>query len=300
MSLLVVGSIAYDNIETPYGKRRNILGGSAVYFSYSACLFSPVRLVGVVGDDFKFDEELESMKARRIDMHGLKVARGRTFTWTGRYVDDMSRAETINVELGVFGSFQPIIPPAYKDSKYVFLANGSPKTQKKVLDQIKRPKLVVADTMNFWIANEKKALLKLIENIDGLIVNSDEVKQLTGMYHIITGAREILKWGPQMLIIKKGEHGALLVTKEAFFAIPGYPVEVVRDPTGAGDSFAGGMMGYLAGTGDLSVKGLKKSLLYGNVVASFTIEDFGVERLKQISSARIAYRYNQLMKMMTL
>jgi sugar/nucleoside kinase (ribokinase family) len=300
MSLLVVGSIAYDNIETPYGKRRNILGGSAVYFSYSACLFSPVRLVGVVGDDFKFDEELESMKARRIDMHGLKAVKGKTFTWTGRYVDDMSRAETINVELGVFGRFQPIIPTAYKDSKYVFLANGSPKTQAKVLDQIKNPKLVVADTMNFWIANEKKALLSLIEKIDGLIVNSDEVKQLTGMYHIITGAREILKWGPRMLIIKKGEHGALLVTKDDFFAIPGYPVEVVRDPTGAGDSFAGGMMGYLAGTKDLSAKGLKKSLLYGNVVASFTIEDFGVERLKQISSAKIAYRYNQLMKMMTV
>ncbi|MFA5794606.1 MAG: PfkB family carbohydrate kinase [Candidatus Brocadiia bacterium] len=300
MSLLVVGSIAYDNLETPYGKRRNIMGGSAVYFSFSASLFSPVRLVGVVGEDFSFDEELESMKARKIDMRGLHTAKGKTFTWTGRYVGDMSQAETLSVELGVFGKFQPVIPNVYKDSKYIFLANGSPKTQKKVLDQIKRPALVVADTMNFWISNEKKSLIKLIENIDGLIVNSDEVKQLTGMYHIITGAREILKWGPRMLIIKKGEHGALLVTKDDFFAIPGYPVEVVRDPTGAGDSFAGGMMGYLASTRDLSARNLKKSLLYGNVVASFTIEDFGVERLKQITPARIAYRYKQLLKMITL
>ncbi|MFH1227668.1 MAG: PfkB family carbohydrate kinase [Planctomycetota bacterium] len=300
MSLLVVGSIAYDNLETPYGKRRNILGGSAVYFSYSACLFSPVRLVGVVGNDFSFDKELESMKARRIDMQGLRVAEGKTFTWTGRYDGDMSRAETLNVELGVFGKFQPEIPLPYRDSRYVFLANGSPKTQKKVLDQIRKPKLVVADTMNFWITNEKKALLRLIENIDGLIVNSDEVKQLTGMHHLIKGAQEILKWGPRMLIIKKGEHGALLVTKNNFFAIAGYPVEVVRDPTGAGDSFAGGMMGYLAGTDDLSITNLKKSLLYGNVVASFTIEDFGVERLKQISPAKIAYRYKQLLKMISL
>jgi sugar/nucleoside kinase (ribokinase family) len=300
MSLLCVGSVALDTIETPHGKVENILGGSAVYFSYGASFLSPVRLVGVVGNDFSQEEELELLKSRRVDLRGLRTENGQTFRWTGRYVGDMGRAETLSVALGVFGDFQPVIPPYYQDSKYVFLANGSPKLQRKVLSQIRRPKLVVCDTMNYWIANEKKALLSLIERIDGLIVNNDEVMQLTGMYHTVSAAREILKWGPKMLIIKKGEHGALLITKNDFFAIPGYPIEVVRDPTGAGDSFAGGMMGYLAHSDDVSVKNLKKALLYGNVVASFTIEDFGLEGLKDTGRKQVQDRYKKLLSMITV
>jgi len=300
MSLLVVGSVALDTIETPHGRAKNILGGSAVYFSYGAGFFSPVRLVGVVGTDFSQDEELELLKSRRVDLRGLKTEPGKTFRWSGQYVGDMGRAETRAVSLGVFGDFQPVIPPYYQDSRYVFLANGSPKLQKKVLSQIRKPKLVICDTMNYWIANEKKALLDLIERIDGLIVNNDEVHQLTGMHHTVSAARAILKWGPKMLIIKKGEHGALLITKNDFFAIPGYPIEVVRDPTGAGDSFAGGMMGYLAHSDNLTVKNLKKALLYGNVVASFTIEDFGLEGLKDTGRKQVQARYKKLLSMITV
>ena len=300
MALLCVGSVALDSITTPFGRKDNILGGSAVYFSYGASFFSPVRLVGVVGNDFSQEEELELLKSRRVDLRGLKTEPGQTFRWTGRYVGDMGRAETLSVALGVFGDFQPVIPPYYQDSRYVFLANGSPKLHRKVLSQIRRPKLVVCDTMNYWIENEKKALLSLIERIDGLIVNNDEVMQLTGMYHTVSAAREILKWGPKMLIVKKGEHGALLITKNDFFAIPGYPIEVVRDPTGAGDSFAGGMMGYLAHSDNLSTKNLKKALLYGNVVASFTIEDFGLEGLKDTGRKQVQARYKKLLSMITV
>ncbi|MCK5578141.1 MAG: sugar kinase [Planctomycetes bacterium] len=299
MSLLVVGSIAFDTIETQMGKADSILGGSAIYFSYSASFFKHVNLVGVVGEDFAM-EELEFLKARKVGLLGLKVEKGKTFRWHGRYHKDMCGRDTIAVELNTFGSFQPKIPKEYKKSKYVFLANASPQLQQSVLDQIARPKFVVCDTMDYWIEHEKKALLKLIKNIDGLIVNNEEVLQLTGMYHLIGAAREILKWGPKLLIVKKGEHGALLITKKDFFAIPGYPVEVVRDPTGAGDSFAGGMMGYLAQAPDLSFKTIKKALLHGNVIASFTIEDFGLERLKRTASREVKSRYKNLTRMMTV
>jgi sugar/nucleoside kinase (ribokinase family) len=299
MSLLVVGSIALDTLETPLGKKHNIAGGSAVYFSYSASLFCPVRLVGVVGNDFP-PQELEFLKARKIDLAGLQVEKGKTFSWHGRYVGDMCSAETISVNLNTFGTFNPVIPKSYQDSKYLFLANGSPVLQMKVMSQMKRPKLVIADTMNLWIEHEKKALLKLIGEIDGLILNNDELKQLTGMYHVVAASREILKWGPKLLIIKKGEHGALLITKKDFFAIPGYPVETVCDPTGAGDSFAGGMMGYLAKTDDIAVRNIKKALLYGNSVASFTIEDFGLERLKRLNYAQLQKRYNDMKAMISV
>lgn len=299
MSLLVVGSLALDTIETPHGQRKNIPGGSAAYFSYSANFFSRVRLVGVVGRDFP-PEELVSLKARSIDLTGLSIQRGKTFAWHGRYVGDMAAAKTVSVQLNTFGTFKPKLPVSYRNSRYVFLANGSPHLQKKVLSQLKRPKFVLADTMNLWIEHEKRALLSLIEKIDGLIVNNDEVKQLTGIYHLVTAAREILKWGPKFLIIKKGEHGAVLITKKDFFAVPGYPIEVVKDPTGAGDSFAGGMMGYLARTDNLSLRNLKKSLLFGNTMASFAIEDFGLERLKQINRQKVMKRYQTLLDMISV
>jgi len=299
MSLLVVGSVALDTIETPYGKKNRIMGGSSIYFSYSASLFGPVNLVSVIGKDFPL-EELEFLKARKVDVKGLKMEPGKTFAWCGRYIGDMCKAETISTELNTFGTFNPVIPDKYKKSDYVFLANGSPILQMQVLKQIKPPKLVFADTMNLWINTEKKALLKLISQIDGLILNNDEIKELTGMHHIVAAAKEILKWGPRFLVIKKGEHGALLISKDTFFAIPGYPVEVIRDPTGAGDSFAGGMMGYLAKTNKISTTNIKKALLYGNTVASFTIEDFGLERLKRVSPRKINERYKSLKAMISV
>lgn len=299
MSLLVVGSIALDTIETPYGKRKSIPGGSAIYFSYSANAFSKVRLVGVVGNDFP-PEELVSLKVRSIDLTGISIQKGKTFAWHGRYLGPMATAQTVSVHLNTFGTFEPKIPVSYRNSRYIFLANGSPRLQKKVLNQLNRPKFVLADTMDFWIKHEKKALLNLIEQIDGLIINNDEVRQLTGIYHLVTAAREIMKWGPKFLIIKKGEYGAVLITKNDFFAVPGYPVAVVKDPTGAGDSFAGGLMGYLAQTDNLSLRNLKKSLLFGTTLASFTIEDFGLERLKQINRQKIRKRYQALLHMISI
>lgn len=297
MSLLVVGSTALDTLQTPFGKRRNILGGSAIYFSFSARVFGPVRLVSVVGEDFPAYHR-RKLTSHNIDHAGLQTEPGKTFCWHGCYVGDMCSAKTIDVKLNTFGNFQPVLPKKYQDTKYLFLANGHPRTQESVLRQIKRPKLVFCDTMNYWIENEPRALRKLLRQIDGLIVNNDEVRQLTGEMHIVKAAREILGWGPKILIIKKGEHGALLITKKLFFAVPGYPVDIVRDPTGAGDSFAGGLMGYLARTDNLSVTNLKKAVLYGTVLASFTIERFGVDRLKQASFGEATRRLKNLLSIM--
>ncbi|MFC1524783.1 PfkB family carbohydrate kinase [Planctomycetota bacterium] len=297
MSLLVVGSTALDTLQTPFGKRKNILGGSAIYFSFSARAFGPVRLVSVVGRDFP-GHYRRRLTSHNIDHTGLQIEPGKTFRWHGCYVGDMCSARTISVHLNTFGSFRPVLPKKYQDTKYLFLANGHPLTQESVLRQIKRPKLIFCDTMNYWIENEPKALRQLLRRIDGLIVNNDEVRQLTGEVHIVKAARELLKWGPKILIIKKGEHGALLITKNLFFAVPGYPIDIVRDPTGAGDSFAGGLMGYLARSDSLSVTNLKKALLYGTVMASFTIEKFGVDRLKQATFREATRRLRNLYCMM--
>lgn len=297
MALLVVGSTALDTIETPCGKRRNILGGSAVYFSFSARVFGPVRLVSVMGNDFPKAYRRE-LVTHNIDLKGLQGIKGKTFRWHGSYTGDMCAAKTVSVELNTFAGFQPLLPRTYQDTPYIFLANAHPRMQQSVLTQVKHAKLVFCDTMNYWIENERAALLKLLRRIDGLIVNSDEVRQLTGEMHLVKAAYEIMKWGPRILIIKKGEHGALLITPTTFFAVPGYPVEIVRDPTGAGDSFAGGLMGYLARTDNLSLENLKKAVLYGNVLASFTIEGFGVTRLKQVTLRQVKQRLGNLLRMM--
>ncbi len=289
MSLMVVGSIALDDVETPYGSRRDELGGSAVYFSFAATCFSPVRLVGVVGADFP-PECLERLARRPIDLAGLQRAAGRTFRWHGAYEGRMDQARTVAVGLNVLGDFAPRIPPAYADSRYVFLANASPATHMQVLDQVDGPLFVLADTMNYYIENERDGLLDLLARIDGLILNEGEALQLTEQTNLLAAARWVCERGPSCCIIKKGEHGSLLRGPEGVFALPGFPHEAVVDPTGAGDAFAGGLMGYVASRGDVTPQTLKRGLAYGTITASFAIEQFGLAAMESLTAEGVEQR----------
>jgi sugar/nucleoside kinase (ribokinase family) len=297
MALLVVGSVAFDCVETPHGKVDDAMGGSASYFSYAASFFTQVRLVGVVGTDFP-EEFKVVLRRRNIDMSGLQVAEGKSFRWSGVYDQTMNQRTTRSVELNVFASFDPKIPVGFRDTEYVFLANGSPVMQKRVLEQMKRPRLAVADTMNHWIADERPQLLDLMKRIDGIVVNDEEARLLTGLTNLVAAGRAIRTMGPKIVIVKKGEHGSILLGDGFFFAAPAYPLEDVKDPTGAGDSFGGGMMGYLAQTGDLSPSSLKKAILYGTVCASFTVEDFSLNRLQQIERRDVDARYREFVGML--
>ncbi|HRU07177.1 MAG TPA: PfkB family carbohydrate kinase [Candidatus Brocadiia bacterium] len=281
MSLCVVGSIAFDTIETPHGKVERALGGSAVYFSAAARLLAPVRLAGVVGDDFP-PQYSDTLKSLGVDLAGLQRKPGKTFAWWGRYSQDMNQRQTIEVHLNVFGEFLPEIPQAYRDSQYVFLANGSPVTQASLLDQMRAPRFVMADTMDLWIEKTRPELLALLKRVDAVVLNDSEARQLSGKSNLITASRAILGLGPKTVIVKKGEHGAMLVTRDSFFALPAYPCETVRDPTGAGDSFAGGVMGWLAKAGKTDAPTLKAALACGTIMASFCVEDFGVGRLTSV------------------
>jgi len=294
MSLLVVGSVAIDSVGTPYGTAPDALGGSAVYFSYAASFFHPVRLVGVVGEDFP-DEFLDVIGNRDIDIAGLERASGKTFRWSGRYVGDMNAAETLATELNVFGSFEPKIPESFRDTEFVFLANGGPDTQRAALEQMTSPKFVVADTMNLWIAETRDALLGLLTMVHGLVLNDGEARQLTDEANLIAAGRKLIETiGLQFVIIKKGEHGCLLFSESSVFALPAFPCERVKDPTGAGDSFAGGLMGYLASTGEPSEANLRAGIAYGTVLASFNVEDFSLNRFQQISRTEIDQRLEKL------
>ena len=299
MSLLVVGSIALDTVRTPHGEREEALGGSATYFCTAAGFFTDTRLVGVVGEDFP-QEHRDYLASRNADCAGLVVQQGRTFRWTGAYEGDMSQAETVAVELNVFGTFDPDLPEAFRDSEYVFLANGSPVLQKRVKDQLTRPKLVVADTMNLWIDNELDALKTLMKEIDGLVLNDAEARQLTGESNLARAAKAIVAQGPKFVIIKKGEHGAMLLFEGAFFVAPAYPTETVVDPTGAGDSFAGGTMGYLAATGKLDVRTIRQAILHGTAVASFDVQGFSVEGLCAADRDAIETRVAALVRMLSV
>jgi len=298
MSLCVVGSIAFDTIETPHGKAERALGGSAVYFSAAARLLAPVRLAGVVGDDFprEFSDTLASLG---VDLAGLQRKPGKTFAWWGRYSQDMNQRETIEVHLNVFGEFLPEIPQAYRDSQYVFLANGSPVTQASLLDQMRAPRFVMADTMDLWIEKTRPELLALLKRVDAVVVNDSEARQLSGRTNLITASRAILDLGPKTVIVKKGEHGAMFVTRDSFFALPAYPCEVVRDPTGAGDSFAGGVMGWLARAGRTDAATLKAALACGTIMASFCVEDFGVDRLKSVGMKDVEKRLSDYRGMLS-
>jgi len=295
MTLLVVGSTAFDTIETPHGNAERCLGGSSTYFSLAARLFTPVRLVSVVGKDFP-DEHKTLLAERGVDLAGLEVKPGDTFYWHGRYSADMNNRETIEVQLNTLGDFAPKVPSAFRDSPFVFLANGAPATQASVVEQMDQPRFVVADTMDLWIENERDGLLALLKNIDGVIVNDSEVKQLTGESNLIAAGRAALELGPKLVIVKKGEHGCFVFSNYFHYALPAYPTERVVDPTGAGDSFAGGFMGFLANCDQISLANMQRAVAYGTVTASLTVEGFGVDRLAHADRAAVERRYHELMQ----
>ena len=297
MSILVVGSIALDWIQTSKGEARDSLGGSATYFSYSASFFSDVSLVGVVGSDFS-DAHINLLKKRKIDVSGLEKMPGETFRWRGSYLEDLNCAKTLSTCLNVFESFAPKIPKEKANTPFVFLANIAPCLQLEVLNQIKKPILTACDTMNLWINTKKDELLTLLKKVDIVVLNDTESKLLTGKDNIIKAGRDILKMGPRHCVIKKGEHGALLFSRDFILAVPAYPVEEVFDPTGAGDTFAGGFFGYLAKSkGRLDPVTLKKALVYGTVMASFNVEDFSLKRLTKLRQPDIKNRYNKFLRL---
>lgn len=291
MSLLVVGSIAYDTIDTPHGRAENVLGGSAVHFAMAAALLCPVRMVGHVGMDMP-DDHLQPLRARGIDLSGVIRKDGRTFRWSGRYSSNMNMRETLSVELNVFGEHAPELPPEYRTIPYLFLANGSPAHQLYVMDQMEGPCFAVLDTMDHWIKAHKNDLERLFKRVQGVVVNDSEAQLLTGMDHI-HAARQILEMGPEYVIVKKGEHGAVMVSKDSLFVIPAFPTFEVRDPTGAGDSFAGGVMGYLARVKKVNHASLCRAVAYGTVIASFNVEDFGARRMINLSLQEVEQRMAQ-------
>jgi len=299
MSLLVVGSVAFDSVETPTASRDNILGGSAVYFSYAASFFAPVQLVGVVGQDWP-DEHTRLLRARQIDTSGLQVVPGaKTFRWRGKYLPNMNDRETLEVHLNVFGDFNPTLSEEFRRSPYVFLANGSPVVQRRVLDQMNGPKLVVADTMDLWIREQHDELMDLLKRVDGLVMNDSEAKLLTDDENLVRAGHRICELGPKFVVIKKGEHGAMFFADHETYVLPAFPTANVIDPTGAGDSFAGGMMGYLAQRDDFSPQTLKEALAYGILVASFNVEDFSLDRMLQIDRPDIELRMRAYRRMLS-
>ncbi len=289
MELLVVGSIALDSVETPFGSTADALGGSATFFGYAATFFHPVLAVGVIGDDFP-NEELERMAERGIDIAGVERAAGQSFRWKGKYSFDLRTRETLDTQLGVFADFDPKLPDVYREAKLVFLGNIDPQLQLSVLDQVRHPDLVACDTMNFWIEGQPNTLMQLLKRIDVLMVNDAEARQLSGDWNIYRAARWILKRGPRMVIIKQGEYGAVLVDDTSIFYVPAFPLEEIYDPTGAGDSFAGGFMGHLARSGDLSPANLRRAMVFGATTGSFAVERFSVQRFQEIGVAEITAR----------
>jgi sugar/nucleoside kinase (ribokinase family) len=297
MSLLVVGSVAFDALETPFGKVDRALGGAATYFSLAASFFTDVRLVGVVGDDFT-EKHRAVFRGRRIDISGLERTSGKTFFWAGRYGKDPNDRVTLATELNVFARFQPCLPESYRDSAHVFLANIDPTLQRSVLRQIARkPRLVALDTMNYWIERTPDELRETLKHTQVLMINDDETRMLAGEHNLLRAAAQIFRMGPSTLVIKRGEHGAMMVHDRFIFSVPAFPLEEVHDPTGAGDSFAGGFMGYLASVGRLDDNSLRRAMVYGSVLGSFTVERFGVERLCKLTRAEINARARRFWKL---
>lgn len=296
MNLLVVGSVALDSVETPYGMVENALGGSAVYFSVSASYFTDVGVVAVIGRDFP-EGHLNFLRSKKIDLRGLKRESGLTFHWKGRYSGDLNEAQTIDTHLNVFEDFRPYIPEEYQESSFVFLANIDPELQLNVLEQVKRPKLTICDTMNFWIEGKLEQLKEIIKRVDILIINEGEVRQLSRETNLIKAYQKISSYGPKVLVIKQGSYGALLFTPSSVFSAPAYPLEELSDPTGAGDCFAGGFVGYLAKSQDTAESELRKALIYGSVMASFNVEDFSLGRLKTLTMDEIEKRFESFRKL---
>ncbi|HEY0880338.1 MAG TPA: PfkB family carbohydrate kinase [Archangium sp.] len=290
--MLVVGSVALDSVETPFGKADEVLGGSGTFFSSSASHFAPVQLVGVVGDDYPV-EKLAPLAERGVDLAGLEKVEGTSFRWRGRYRHDLNSAETLETHLGVFSHFRPNIPEQFRRAPFVFLANIDPRLQLQVLEQVEKPKLVACDTMNFWIESRRPELIELLKHVDLITLNDGEARQLTEHTNLVQAARWILDKGPKHVLIKKGEHGAFMFNRESVFFAPAYPLESVFDPTGAGDSFAGGFMGYLAATGDISERAMRRAVVVGSAMGSFAVEKFSNTRLLEITRADIDARVQE-------
>jgi len=289
MTLLVVGSIALDSIETPFGGTLDALGGSAVYFSVAASLLNPVRVVGVVGSDYPV-EQLKALGKGSIDWSGVETADGESFRWKGKYSYDLQSRETLETRLGVFADFRPKLPPAFAGAQFLFLGNIDPELQHGVLDQVKGASFIACDTMNFWIEGKKEALLELLKRVDALMINDSEAREMAGDWNIHRAGRWILEHGPRLVVIKQGEHGALLLEKNRTFYAPAYPLEEVFDPTGAGDAFAGGFMGYLARSGDQSTHGLRRAMIYGAAMGSYAVSHFGIRGFEQVTRERVEER----------
>lgn len=295
--VLIVGSVALDSVETPSGKAEKALGGAAVYSSVAASFFNPVRMVGVVGEDFP-KEHIAFLSSRNIDTSGLQVIPGgKTFYWAGTYEGDMNQANTLATELNVFQDFRPNLPQNYRSTEFVFLANIDPDLQIQVLDQMEKPKLVAMDTMNFWISGKRDALLKVLKRVDVVFINDAEIRQLTGTVNLTKAASELHGMGPKYVIVKKGEHGAVMYCDESMcFAAASYPLTEVKDPTGAGDSFAGGFMGYIASTGEVNDINMRKAVIYGSTLASYNVQDFSLNRFKRLTKVEIEDRYEDFKK----
>ncbi|MEO6696023.1 MAG: PfkB family carbohydrate kinase [Ignavibacteria bacterium] len=298
MSLLVIGSLALDTIETPFGKAERTLGGSATFIATSASYFTkPVRLVGIVGYDFP-EEEIEFLKSKGIDISGLEISESKkTFHWHGKYDFDLNTRESIVTELNAFETFDPVISDKFKDSNYICLGNLHPSIQKKVISQITKPKLVMCDTMNFWIEGAYDELIEILKLVNLLVINDSEARELSKEFNLVSAAKKIMEMGPTIIIIKKGEHGALLFTKDLIFSAPAYPLEKVFDPTGAGDTFAGGLMGWLAKTDDISEKNLKLAVIYGSAMASLAVEKFSLDGIRNLDMDIIMKRFNEFKKL---
>lgn len=297
MALLVVGSVAFDALETPFGKTARTLGGAATYFALSASLLAPVRLVGVVGDDFTPQDE-RVFRGRRIDLAGLERASGKSFFWAGRYSEDLRRRETLVTELNVFAAFRPKLPATYRNSDFIFLGNIDPTLQRSVIEQIRRrPKLVALDTMNYWIERTPEELRKTLKLIHALMINDEEAYQLAGEHNLLRSAKRILRMGPETLVIKRGEYGAMMFRGNSIFAVPAYPLEEVHDPTGAGDSFAGGFMGYLSHKRRIDPESMRRAMVYGSVLGSFAVERLGVKRLRTLRRPEVENRARELVRL---
>jgi sugar/nucleoside kinase (ribokinase family) len=297
--LLVVGSVAFDSVTTPFGSAKDVLGGSATFFSYAASFFTTVRLVAVVGDDFP-GEHLDLLRARGVDLGGLQKSTGRTFRWVGEYGYDLNEAKTLDTQLNVFADFKPKLAGALTGVPFLFLANIAPGLQLDVLRQMDRPRLVALDTMNFWIQGSRDDLLRVLAEVDVLVVNDAEARQLAREPNLVKAARAILALGPKTVVVKRGEYGALMVGEGRFFYVPAYPLESVFDPTGAGDTFAGGFMGYLASQGDVDQGVIRRAIVYGSVMASFTVEDFSLNRLTRLRHEEIETRYAAFRELVSL
>jgi sugar/nucleoside kinase (ribokinase family) len=293
VSSLVVGSIAFDTVETPFGRVENALGGTAVFFSVAASLFTHVQLVGVVGDDFS-DEVVEKLGRRGVDLAGLQRRHGETFRWVGQYDYDMNVAHTLDTQLNVFETFHPTIPEHYRDAKFVFLGNIDPELQLEVLRQVRNPVLTTLDTMNFWIEGKRDALTQVIQQVDAVLINEGEIREYTGEYNVLRAARALQQLGPRHIVVKRGEYGSMLFSGDDVFLAPAFPTFDVRDTTGAGDSFAGGFVGYLESCPSLDLEHLREAVVYGTVMASFTVEDFSIHGLLRANPSTLRERYTQL------